>query len=101
MPINSSVFPALSCTSFKVSGLILRSLIHFELTHAQDHKHGSSFSFLNANIQLFPTAFFQEAAFSLSYIFGPFVSNQMDVAVWFHIWCLYSVPLLFIPYQEQ
>jgi hypothetical protein len=31
MPINSSVFPALSCTSFKVLGLILGPLIHFEL----------------------------------------------------------------------
>jgi hypothetical protein len=32
MLINSSVFPTLSCTSFKVSGAILRSLIYFELT---------------------------------------------------------------------
>jgi hypothetical protein len=29
MPINCSVFPDLSWTSFKVSGLILRPLIHF------------------------------------------------------------------------
>jgi hypothetical protein len=29
--IASRVFPALSCTNFKASGLILRSLIHFEL----------------------------------------------------------------------
>jgi hypothetical protein len=29
--INSKVFPTLSCTNFRVRGLILRSLIHFEL----------------------------------------------------------------------
>jgi hypothetical protein len=39
MPIVSSVFPALSCTSFKVSGLTLRSLIHFELVLVQGEEH--------------------------------------------------------------
>jgi hypothetical protein len=31
IPISSRVFPAPSCTNFRVSGLILRFLIHFEL----------------------------------------------------------------------
>jgi hypothetical protein len=31
IPITSRVFPTLSCTNFSVSGLILMSLIHFEL----------------------------------------------------------------------
>jgi hypothetical protein len=31
MPVNSRVFPALSYHSCKVSGLILKSLIHFDL----------------------------------------------------------------------
>jgi hypothetical protein len=31
MSIISSVFLALSCTSFRVSGLILRSFIHIQL----------------------------------------------------------------------
>jgi hypothetical protein len=35
MPISSSVFPAISCSCFKVSGLVLRSLIHFELILVQ------------------------------------------------------------------
>jgi hypothetical protein len=39
MPINSSVFPALSCTSLKVLDLTLRSLIHFELIFVQDERH--------------------------------------------------------------
>jgi hypothetical protein len=45
IPITSTVFPAPSCTIFRVSGLILRSLIHFEVILAQGDKHESSFSF--------------------------------------------------------
>jgi hypothetical protein len=51
MSINPRVFPALSCTSYKVLGLILRSLIHFELILVQGERHGSTFSFLHADIQ--------------------------------------------------
>jgi hypothetical protein len=46
IPITSRVLSALSCTNFSVLGLILRSLIHFELILVQGDKHGSSFSFL-------------------------------------------------------
>jgi hypothetical protein len=49
MPIAFSILPAVLCTSFKVSGLILRALIHFELTLVQGDRHGSSFSFLQAD----------------------------------------------------
>jgi hypothetical protein len=40
------LFPAPSCSNFRVSGLILRSLIHFELILLHGDKHGSSFSLL-------------------------------------------------------
>jgi hypothetical protein len=46
IPISSRVFPALSCSNFRVSGLIFRSLIHFELILLQGHSHGSTFSSL-------------------------------------------------------
>jgi hypothetical protein len=42
------VFPALLC-NYKVLGLILRSLIHFELILVQGDRYGSSFSFLQAD----------------------------------------------------
>jgi hypothetical protein len=38
MPVASNIFPALSCTSFKVLDLILRYLIHFELLLVQGDK---------------------------------------------------------------
>jgi hypothetical protein len=50
IPITSRVFPVLSCTNFRVLGLILRSLIDFELILVQGNKHGSSFSFFQTNI---------------------------------------------------
>jgi hypothetical protein len=46
IPITSRGFPAPFCTNFRVSGLILRSLIHFELILLQGDRYGSSFSFL-------------------------------------------------------
>jgi hypothetical protein len=49
IPISSRVFPVPSCSNFRVSSLILRSLIHFELILVQGDKHGSSFSFLKTD----------------------------------------------------
>jgi hypothetical protein len=46
VPIYSRVFPVPSCSKFRVSDLIFRSLIHFELILVQGDRHGSSFSFL-------------------------------------------------------
>jgi hypothetical protein len=45
---------------------------------------------------LFPATFIEKAVFSPSYIFGDFVKNKVGIAVWIHIWVLYSVPLFFM-----
>jgi hypothetical protein len=47
--VVSRIFSALLCTNCKVLGLILRSLIHFELILVQGNRHGSSFSILQAD----------------------------------------------------
>jgi hypothetical protein len=46
IPISSRVFHVPSYSNFRVSGLIFRSLIHFELILVQGDRHGSSFSVL-------------------------------------------------------
>jgi hypothetical protein len=46
IPISSRVFPALSFSNFRVSGLIFRSSIHLEFILVQGDRHRSSFSFL-------------------------------------------------------
>jgi hypothetical protein len=82
IPVTSRLLPALSCTNFRVLGLILRSLIDFELILVQGDKHGSSFCLLQTKKTLFPATFVEEAVFSPSYIF---VKNKMGIAVWIHI----------------
>jgi hypothetical protein len=39
----------------KISGMILRSLIHFELIVVQGARHGSSYSFLQQQKTSFPS----------------------------------------------
>jgi hypothetical protein len=67
MPINSNVFPTLSCTSFKVTGLLLRCLIHFELIFVQCEKHRSSVSFLHSYIQFSQKHFLKRLSFLIIY----------------------------------
>jgi hypothetical protein len=52
--IATRVFPVLSGTSCKISGLILRNLIHSELLLVKGARHGSSFSFLQGDA-MFPS----------------------------------------------
>jgi hypothetical protein len=53
IPITSRVFPAPSCTNVRISGLISRSLIHFELILVQGDRHGSSKNYTIFTSQLF------------------------------------------------
>jgi hypothetical protein len=62
IPMYSLLF---SCTSFKVWGLILRSLIHFELIVVQSERHRSSFSFPHADIQFFSNICWRSCLFSI------------------------------------
>jgi hypothetical protein len=72
------------------------SLIYFELILVLGDKHESSFSFLPVNKPLFPATFVKEAVYSPLYVFVAFVKNKVGIAVWIHIWVLYSVPLVFM-----
>jgi hypothetical protein len=85
--IVSRVFPALSCTSFKVSGLILRSLIHFELILIPSDRHVSSFSLLQADNQFSQQHLLKRLSLT--------TLSKINWA-WIHIQVLYSVPLVFI-----
>jgi hypothetical protein len=51
MPICSNVFLTTSCSYLKVLGLILRSVIHFELILVQGEIQGSGFNLLHVDIQ--------------------------------------------------
>jgi hypothetical protein len=96
MPICSSIFPALCCNTFKVSDLISRSLIHFELILVQGERPGSSFPSSKCGYPVFPATFVEEAVFSPLYILSAFVKIQVAIAVWIFIWGFYSVSLVFM-----
>jgi hypothetical protein len=53
----------LSCVSFKVLGLILRSLIHFELMFVQGERPVSSLSLLQAIIQFLQEHLLKKVSF--------------------------------------
>jgi hypothetical protein len=53
MHIYWSVFPKFFCSSLKVSGCSLKSLIHFELTFVHSKRSGSCFSLLHVDNQFF------------------------------------------------
>jgi hypothetical protein len=69
--ISFNVFPILSCKSFTVLDITLRSLMHFYLILVQGERLGSSFNLLQVAIQ-FPStiweAFCQHMFFSLAKI---------------------------------
>jgi hypothetical protein len=94
--ITSRVFPAGSYTSFRVSGVILRSLIHFELILVQGDKHGSSFSYLQTN-KHFSQHLLKRLSFLHRIFLGHiFLKNKVSIAMWIHIRVLYSVLLVFM-----
>jgi hypothetical protein len=96
IPIASRVFPALSCTNFRVLGLILRSLIHFELIPVQDGRPGSSFSVLQTDNHFSQKHLLKRLFILLGMFFAFFVKNKVGIAVWIHIQTFYSVPLVFM-----
>jgi hypothetical protein len=91
MLISSSVYPFSFCISCKVSGLILRSLIHFELILVQGERHGSSFQFSVGRYSVFPATFVEEAI--LSPCFWCLCQNSGGFAAQILIWVFCSVGL--------
>jgi hypothetical protein len=69
IPIYSRVFPTASWSCFKVSGLILKSLIHFELILVEGELQGSSFSLLHVDIQISQQHLLKRLSF-LYHVFG-------------------------------
>jgi hypothetical protein len=68
MPICSSVFLTLFCTTFKVACLVLKILIHIEFIFAQGERNESSFSFLHTNSQFSQQHLLKRQSF-LHYVF--------------------------------
>ena len=73
-PMSRSLPPMFSSKSFIVSGLVLKSLIHFELIFVYGVRYGPV-SFFAWGCPVFPTSFIEETLLSLLYVLGSFVVN--------------------------
>ena len=78
-----------SSSSFIVSGLTFRSLIHFEFVFMYDVRECSNFILLHIAVQ-FPRTTYWRDCFSSLYIFACFVKDKvsMEVKVKVSQWCL-------------
>jgi hypothetical protein len=75
-------FQEFSSSSFKVSGLTLKSVIHFELIFVQGEWWGINFQSFTCGYLAFPAPFVEETVFSPTAVSGTSVKNQMTIAVW-------------------
>jgi hypothetical protein len=69
IPVCSSVFTTTSCSCFKISGLILKSLIHFELILVQGERQGSNFGLLHVHIQFSQQHLLKRLSFLFLFLF--------------------------------
>jgi hypothetical protein len=86
MPMFSNVFPTTVCCWFKVSGLLLRSLIQSELILAQ---------IFYMWISSFPSSIWRGCLFSIV-CFGFFCWRSVGCSCVDFVWVFYSNPLVFL-----
>jgi hypothetical protein len=94
-PVCSSAFPTTSCSCFKVLGLVLRSLIHFELIWVQRKRQGSSFSLLHVDIQFSQQHLLNRLSFLHHVFWVPLLKISCPSFMGL-IWVFYSNPLVFL-----
>ena len=71
-----------SSKSFIVSGLIFRSLVHFEFIFVFGVKKCSNSILLQCSCQVIPAPFIEEAVFAPLYILASFVKNKVPIDAW-------------------
>ena len=91
--MSLSVLPMFSFKSFIVSGVIFRSLIHFEFIFVYGVKKFHSFT---CSCPVFPASFIEEAVFAPLYILASFVKNKVPIGARVYFWAFYLVPLVYI-----
>ena len=78
-----------------VSGLTVKSLIHFEFIFVYGVRKCSSSILLHVNIQ-FSQHHLLKRFFSPLYILASFVKDKVSIGVWIYLWAFYLIPLVYI-----
>ena len=92
--MSESVLPMFSSRSFIVSGLMFRSLIHFEFIFVYGVRKCSSFSLLQLVDQISQHHLLKRLSL-IHCIFLPPLS-KVSIGVWIYLWAFYFVPLIYI-----
>ena len=93
--MSESVLPMFSSRSFIVSGLIFRSLIHFEFISVYGVRKCSSFILLQVVDQFSQHHLLKRLSF-FHCISASFVEDKVYIGSWIYLWAFYSVPLIYI-----
>ena len=92
--MSESILPMVSSRSFIVSGLMFRSLIHFEFIFVCGVR--KSFHSFTSGWPVFPAPSVKEIVFSPLYILASFVKDKVSIGAWIYLWAFYFVPLISI-----
>ena len=91
-----SVLPMFSSRSFIVSGLMFRSLIHFEFIFCVWCQKVFQIHSFTSGCPVFPAPLVKETVFNPLYILASFVEDKVSIGMWIYLWAFYFVPLICI-----
>ena len=86
--MSESVLPMFSSRSFIVSGLMFRSLIHFQFIFVYGVRKCSSFILLQV-VDQFSQHHLLEIVFNPLYILASFVKDKVSIGAWIYPWAFY------------
>ena len=91
--MSSSVLPMFSSKNFIVTGLIFRSLSHFEFIFVFDVRKCSNFILLHVAVQFSQHHLLKRLSL-LHCVFFPLGQKQVPIGAWVYLWAIYLVPLV-------
>ena len=105
VPMSYRLLPTFSSIRFNVVRLMLRSLIHLDLSFVHGDRYGSTFILLQVDVQLCQHHLLKMLFFLPLYNFSSFVKNQVFIGLWIKIWVFDSIPLVnisaFVPISRR
>ena len=94
--MSLSVLPMFSFKSCIVSGLTLRSLIHFDFIFVYDVRKCSYFILLHVAVQFSQHHLLKRLSLPRLYTVDFFVKNKVPISAGVYFWTFYLVPLVCI-----
>ena len=85
-----------SSKSFVVSGLIFKSLIHFEFIFVYCVRKCSNFMLLYVSVQFSQHLLLTRLSFLHCIILASSVKDKVLICMWVYLWAFYFVPLIYI-----